>query len=1026
MVIRKWAWAALVLGVVLPGCSAEPISVAQLENMLGHSQTRPDGEIAARLSELQLTERMSSQRIAHWRAVLPGAKAQRALLAVADRSSFLPLPAVDLPTNPPPDLLEQRRILGLTANYVSKAIPLLPRFYAARTTIYFEDSAGTAPDGIETGSLRAVRIARTTVQYHDGQEILQPGPVKTANTKDADKGLRTWGVFGPVLGLVLVDAAQNKLSWGHWEIGANGPLAVFDYSVPREKSHYEVRYCCVAAAYGMQTNSFHVMSGYHGEIAVDPASGVVTRLTLQAELSKEDPISRADLAVEYGPVELGQNTYICPQRSVSISISRTIRQVQDSTGHSWPAMGPVQMLLNHADFDQYHLFRAETRVLSGEEERTAGLAPDATLPAATGSAEVAVTDEDLTEPPATTLKEPDLAKTGGIKSSNTQIADGEASEITTADATGMPGAVPRPMEPEQFTDQKNDVSFRINARLVDVNVVALDKKGRPVSNLNAEDFEIYDNGVKQNIRSFSRAITNLAVAREVVRSEASEDGTFTNQVAKDAKLGDSEANSIVLLVDGSNLAMRDFALAKQQLLDFLNRVPANQRVALYAMRYHSYQVLEEATSNHPAIAARLKAWIPSAQDRLNARDEEERNRQQIDTVHSPEDMLSVNGNYTMDTGTQTEPLDPKLRELGSQPGPIAMALLTEVSRHLASIPGHKSLVWVTSDNVLADWTKASITIERSSRFIEPVALRTQEALNNAHVSVYPLDASFLEGGAITADIGTRNVELTPTFQRPLAYEKLQEGPESGSGQDMNPYIQNRNITGSGRLLAQMEQDMHPIQGVFREVADATGGRTFGRSNNMLGQLNAVAAEGNATYLLGFTPSEAADGKYHLLTVKVAGRKDITVRYRTGYKYDKEAASLKDRFQEVIWQPVDAGEIGLSTKPIVDAAGRVLRVTVKGTDLELAQHNGTENPIWSGKLDIFLVHRDAEGQHARVTGQTVGLRLKPGTYQHAMNEGLTFDERIESKLAGGSLRVVVIDVNSGRLGSVTVPSTAFQQ
>jgi len=334
---------------------------------------------------------------------------------------------------------------------------------------------------------------------------------------------------------------------------------------------------------------------------------------------------------------------------------------------------------------------------------------------------------------------------------------------------------------------------------------------------------------------------------------------------------------------------------------------------------------------------------------------------------------------------------------------------------------------VTSDNVLADWTKASITIEKGSKFIEPVALRTQEAMNNAHVSVYPLDASFLEGGAITADIQTRNVELTPTFQRPLANELPMEGPEANSGQDMNPYTQNRQITTGGRLMAQMEQDMHPIQGVFREVADATGGRTFGRSNNMLGQLNSVATEGHATYLLGFTPSQPADGQYHLLRVKLAGRKDVTLRYRTGYKYDKEAMSLKDRFQEAVWQPVDASEIGLSTKPIVDAAGKALRVTVNGADLDLSRQDAQQNPLWTGKLDIFLVQRDAAGQHAKVTGQTVGLRLKPGTYQHAMNEGLTFDERIDAKLGGGgSLRVVVVDVNSGRLGSVTVPSTAFQQ
>ena len=151
----------------------------------------------------------------------------------------------------------------------------------------------------------------------------------------------------------------------------------------------------------------------------------------------------------------------------------------------------------------------------------------------------------------------------------------------------------------------------------------------------------------------------------------------------------------------------------------------------------------------------------------------------------------------------------------------------------------------------------------------------------------------------------------------------------------------------------MQQDMHPIQGVFREVADATGGRTLRRSNNMIGELNSVADDGNATYLLGFTPSQAADGKYHRLTVKLAGRKDVMLRFRTGYKYDKDQMTLKDRFQEAMWQPVDASEIGLSTKPIVDAAGKALRVTVTGADLNLARQDAEKNPLWTGKLDIFL-------------------------------------------------------------------------
>ena len=65
--------------------------------------------------------------------------------------------------------------------------------------------------------------------------------------------------------------------------------------------------------------------------------------------------------------------------------------------------------------------------------------------------------------------------------------------------SAAPGAAPIP-QPEP-----TDYRLRINARLVDVNVVALDKKGNPITGLTQDDFEVYDNGVKQVVGSFGRA-----------------------------------------------------------------------------------------------------------------------------------------------------------------------------------------------------------------------------------------------------------------------------------------------------------------------------------------------------------------------------------------------------------------------------------------------------------------------------------------------------------------------------------------
>jgi hypothetical protein len=65
-----------------------------------------------------------------------------------------------------------------------------------------------------------------------------------------------------------------------------------------------------------------------------------------------------------------------------------------------------------------------------------------------------------------------------------------------------------------------------------------------------------------------------------------------------------------------------------------------------------------------------------------------------------------------------------------------------------------------------------------------------------------------------------------------------------------------------------------------------------------------------------------------------------------------------------------------------------------------------------------------GLYAEVSGQTLGLRLKPDTYERLMRDGIPFEEKIEPKPASGSIRVLVVDEDSGRIGSVTVPAASL--
>jgi VWFA-related protein len=1007
-----------------PAFASQRVTADELERGVSQAQGLPDADAAAKIADFELTERLSPARLTKALAGLPGPKAQRTLIGVADRAAFLALPAAEIPQKPAPEMAEQRRMMGLAAAYVTQAVEKLPHFSASRTVTHFESAPAGQEQTQDFGAVHAVKLSRAVVQYSDGEERVEAVPVKASvKTKGPEQGLRTWGVFGPILTQVLLDAAQNQLAWSHWEPGQSdsaGPVAVFRYRVAREKSHYQVRYCCTIAKFGYESHEFQVMTGYHGEIAVDPQTGTIVRLVLEADLSPGDPTTRADLAVDYAPVELGGQSYMCPARSVSISVARTVRLQQDWSGRMMPATGPPQLLLNHAEFGGYHVFRGETRVLSEAEEKTAGMAPDATL-ATAKEADAQPSEEILADAPPPAAGDAGIAIAGG----------GDAAEISATTAAPLPENAAHAAEPGD-QQQGSGYLLHLNARLVDVNVVALDKKGHPIPGLKREDFEIYDNGVKQEVRSLATTESE-AVAAGADAADATADQKFSNHDDKKAAAAASggEGNTLVFVVDPSNLIWNDLVDARRQMLDFLKKLGPNEKVALYVMRYHGYQVLEEATTDHARVEERLQKWMPSAQDLLNGRDQEDRNRQTMEYVHSPEDLLNVNGNFTLDPQSNQVALDPKLRTMGANPGPNALDVLVEVARHLAPMPGHKSVVWVTSDNALADWDRMSVSVDKHSRHIEPIALRTQEAMNDAHASVYPLDASRLEASVINANIGNRNVELTPTYQMPPALQQKEQGTEMQASGDTNEFGQNRDLR-PGRMTAQMQQDLKPIQGVFREVAEATGGKAFRRSSNIIGELDGVVAESQATYLLEFSPSEQADGQYHRLTVKLVGHHDATLRYRTGYQYDKEPTTLKDRFTEAVWQPTDSQEIAISAQPVTDAAGHALRLTVAGTDLDLTQQQlaqgggASKLEMWSGKLDIFLVQRDASGRRAHVTGQTVGLHLKPATYQHAVNEGLTFDQRIalQPKTTVASLRIVVVDVNSGRIGTVTVPATAF--
>jgi VWFA-related protein len=347
----------------------EHLSVAQLEQLLEQSQHKSESQLASELSTIELTERMSSAKLNAWKSRLSDKKAWQALVAVADASAFLALPTAEIPNLPKPAPAEQREELTRIVHYLGDLAPRLPSLQATRTTDRYEE-----PQPANSESWKITRADHTlhletsntvTVRYLNGGDFIESGSGKDKKAKKDPRSLETHGTFGAILTTVVSDAIYGKMSWGGWETGASGPMAVFRYSVPESQSHYNVSSCCYPESLG--GGVFQRLTGYHGKIAFDPASGAILRLTVQTDLSEKLPLIRSDIAVEYGPVETLGGTYICPVKSVSISRGRTLRMIP-AWGENLQIFGPFETLLTDVSFRDYHRFGSTSRILPDFQE----------------------------------------------------------------------------------------------------------------------------------------------------------------------------------------------------------------------------------------------------------------------------------------------------------------------------------------------------------------------------------------------------------------------------------------------------------------------------------------------------------------------------------------------------------------------------------------------------------------------------------------------------------------------------------
>jgi len=1020
--VRNLVFLLAVFGFALPASASKSISVAELVQKLATDRGRPDVEVAQQLSEFELAERLSTTTLARLESNSPGTKTSQELKILADQSAFLLPPAAEIPQIPALDLAAQRKVMGLVVNYVSKTIHQLPNFYATRVTTHFEETpqvqTGTNP--IPYRPLHETDAIDLTVLYRDGQEVVDTGRDKPTASKQnsQEKGLRDWGVFGPILSTVFLDAAKSNLSWSHWEQTPTGTQAVFRYAVPLEKSHYRVNYCCVPGndpGDPTQWVPLNRMVGYRGEIAVDPHEGSILRLTVQADLRPSDPISRADIMVEYGPVEIGGQFYICARRSVALSsaLSASNFVVGDHEHIGSVAPSPPQKRLNDVAFEQYHMFRSSSRILTGNDAKEQG-----ELPAAPSAS--AIPSEQVKAVPASPLTEnaEDQSSTPGSGSPSASAQKRPAEQTAALAPTLATKAAPNGETKAPLVDQAP--LFKTTTHEVLVDVVATKSDGDPVLGLGKQDFEIRENGKPQAIDFFEEHTKSGVVPSAPPEMPVMPDGARTN--VPPAPPGDAVN---VLLVDTLNTDMQDQEHVRREVMEFFTKMQPGTRMAIFVLG-SKLTCLQGFTSDTSALLAALN-------DQRNGLKNQKSSLLQTGTDRADDAaalamLLTMGASPIAVQGFKDAFANTGASDFGARASMTFEALMY-LGHYLSGVAGRKNLIWFAGSYPLVIFPTAD-----------------QRAHLKQHIGV----PGYAERVKMTADLFTvAQIAVYPISAEGLMTEHIGEADSAGPGTD----------GGVGHLGSPADIAMSAYNAganerastihAMEQLAASTGGKAYYNSNDLNAALRRALDDGANYYTIGYSPAERKmDGSYRQIEIKLVHGKN-KLAYRQGYNADDSstpaAQSNVDPLAPLlqlglpgatgILYGVRAGPTAVQPSPGEARAGQnpnlkgpVTRYTVdffvRGQDLVLKPNSQ------GGRSCKFMLGLRAYGHDANALnweGDVESFDFQPDQYDAVQRNGIPAHLNIDLPTAGDiHLVTAVYDLDSGMAGTLEIPVQVTSQ
>jgi VWFA-related protein len=421
--------------------------------------------------------------------------------------------------------------------------------------------------------------------------------------------------------------------------------------------------------------------------------------------------------------------------------------------------------------------------------------------------------------------------------------------------------------------QKQDSAVRLRTDEVVVDAIVTDKKNRPVMNLTADDFDLFEDGVKQRIASFRvQTAGQTTDAQDVSGSAQSQPSSRPGIPAK-----------LVSMVFDSETTRDTALLARRAALEYIESgMGTDDYVAVFGID-HGLIVLAPFTQDRSVLKRAVESFTSRESKRYGAVATEV--RQSLDSMVQPlPDAEKIAMAETISAADVVPPATPVL-EPGRRdnPGAIdpARVIRTEVmlsalqmlrsfdvyekqfqaytlvNALLAIINGQR-LVRASRKTLMLFSEGTAIPADVGGQFLSVIS-----SANKAGVTIYALDIGGLR---------LVNPNSDAMLERDAAAAKRLRNP--------NPDL----VTNGASALGRMEDTarMNAVTNLD-ELSEETGGYTIKNTNDLAeGVKRIVDLLANYYVLTYVSTNDNYDGRFRRITLKLKQPSNFQLRARQGY------------------------------------------------------------------------------------------------------------------------------------------------